>query len=208
MTRPLADWLDWKVQYKGYITNWETLPSGQRRFFFETVQIKPWVHLHGEHRPRQIDHLWVYLDDLPIPVSNKRQMKRFDQMIGSAIIKQYRRKNGLLDYGVDHQAAIHLDKALQNLKQSKFKSFRDAEEVCGELIDAIDRGTVLIPFGEDPTKRREKLVALQTFYTSQKETEARYEQIKRQNALKPRPNSNILLFPKREKKPATGFTRI
>lgn len=208
MTRPLADWLDWKVQYKGYITNWQTLPDGSRRFFFETVQIKPWVHLHGEHKARQVDHLWVYLDDSPIPVSNKAKIKRFDLMVGSGVVTRYwRKKDGTHDYGVNHGAASHLDKAIYQLERRKYGTFKQAAEIATELIEAIDAGMVLVSFGEDPTPRRQKLILLRDFYISQIPVEERYDQIKRENALKPLPTVDILTFPKRKKTSVTGFAR-
>lgn len=205
--RPLSDWLGWKVQYKGFMTNWMTLEDGTRKFFFETVLIKPWVHLHGEHKARQIDHLWVYLDDSPIPVSNKAKIKRFDQMVGTGVVVRYWRKDGTPDYGIDHQAASHLDKAIYQLKNRRFSSFKDAAFITGELINAIDQGVVLVPFGDDPTSRRNKLEKLRDFYLSQQPAEERYEEIKRQNALKPQPCVDILTFPKREKTSVAGFTR-
>jgi hypothetical protein len=206
-TRPLSDWLGMGCQYKGYISNWEVLPNGNRRFFFQTVLIKPWIHLHGDHAQRRIDHLWVYLPESPIRISNKTNFKRLDQMIGVGTITQYRRKDGSFDYGIDHIAAAHLDKALHSLRMRKFKDYKEAEAICAEMIDAIDRGLVLIGFGEDPTERRRELVELRESYILQQPVEERYRELRRQDALKPRPSVDILTYPSRKQISAKGFAQ-
>jgi hypothetical protein len=206
--RPLEDWLGFKVQYKGFVETWWEQENGQTRFLFENVAIQPFTHLHDKHKPRRIDHLWLYLGKPPEGVEvAERKITRLEQMVGCGEVIRYRRSDGSYDFGIKHLPALHLDKALLGLRPKRINNFQEMATLAKQILEMIDQGQVLTAkFDADIGYIRKRTEELLNFYEAQLRIQAQYEERKRKQQQK-KPLLSPVIYPKAERTKTLGFSR-